>query len=115
MDDRPYTLDDDPRVGHLTDLLQSASESLPIKPRVLAHGLVCSILRWSAHHAPKGDLSPFAPSVIANAIEWTGAPETLVAIMMECGFFSADMQIVGDRQMMDTYDSFVGWIDANDE
>jgi hypothetical protein len=115
MDDRPYTLDDDPRVGHLADLLQSSAETLPLKPRVLAHGLVCSILRWSAHHAPGGDLAPFAPSVIANAIGWRGDADTLVAVMMECGFFSSNMQIVHYREMMETYDSFVGWLDANDE
>ena len=105
-----YTLGDDPRLARLVAALQAlpgfASDG---SVNASARGLVVLLLRWTAHHAPNGDLSIYTPEVLASATEWDRDPNELVAILQQSGFLDARGRYLGLKRMFSSYENFIRW------
>jgi hypothetical protein len=112
-----YRLQEDPRVDKLHSLLLEHASELPatvfaLKSRALPIGIVISILRWTAYNAPNGDLSIYAPSVIADAIEWEYGPELLMRLLREAGFLDERCHFLNLDEMFASKKMSIEWMDG---
>ena len=82
-----YRLQDDARLAALVTILARRPNSEPrLSYRTQAVGIVVSVMQWTAYNAPAGDLSVFAPQVLAAAIEWQDDADELIDHLQESGF-----------------------------
>ena len=112
MEEEHYSLHADPRLEHLTSVLGKMPEVIAANasPRPSAIGLVISLVRWTAQNAPSGNLSAFAPNVIANAITWEHDPALLIELLQESSFLNRKMEIIGFRRILDAEKGPLKWI-----
>ena len=103
-----YRREDDTRYATLTAILRARGFH---SARPLAGGLVLSTLRWAAYNAPSGDLSVFAPEVIANAIEWDREPQELFSLLQGAGFIDANRRFVNLQAMFKANERMIHWME----
>ena len=108
MEENRYDLHADPRLDHLIGAFRQHPD-LRDAAKPTAIGLVVSLLRWTAQHAPTGDLSSFAPQVLADAVDWEGDAPLMLHLLQDAGFLNAKMQFVGISRMLDAKKGFLKW------
>lgn len=105
-----YNFKADPRFPVLARALHRLDPEKPGQGRLAARGLLVDVVRWTAWHAPNGDLSTYAPSVLAEAVGWEHPPEQLMAILKEAGFIDLDGHFVGLKSMYSANEGFIDYV-----
>jgi hypothetical protein len=56
------------------------------------------------HHAPSGDLSHFAPEVVAGGTDWHRATDELYSLLQQSGFLDRRLRLIDFKRMAVTID-----------
>lgn len=71
-------------------------------PRAWTH--VAELLCWVSQCVPSASLAKFSPRDIAREAGWTGEADVFLAALVECGWLTPDLQVVGWAEKQDAYE-----------